>query len=212
MSNVKLAIVLENHPVDIIAFTELFRELGDIDVYVQSLEMLVKDEAHWADYDVVLYYNLTIPLAEADSLVQKYYDQHVGKTHQGVVLLHHGICCHRGDTLWKAMSGIDDRHFKYFWDQTVRYDIANPEHPITRGIKPFAMIDETYTMQEPIQEGTDVLITCDHENSMHTIAWTRQYQNSRVFCYESGHDDFAYGDANFRRVLKQAILWCANRI
>lgn len=212
MEPIKLAVVLENHPVDIIAFTELFRGLGDLDVYVQSLEMLVKDEEHWDDYDVVLYYNLTIPLPEKDSLLQRYYDEHVGTTDQGIVLLHHGICCHRGDKLWKALSGIEDRRFQYHWDQTVRYDIADASHPITQGMKPFAMIDETYTMEEPAAEGTQVLITCDHPNSMRAIAWTRQYQNNRVFCYESGHDGFAYGNADFRQVLKRGILWCARRL
>jgi len=42
---------------------------------------------------------------------------------------------------------------------------------------------------------------------MHGIAWTRTFRESRVFCLQSGHDSEAFADANFRRILANAIQW-----
>jgi type 1 glutamine amidotransferase len=46
---------------------------------------------------------------------------------------------------------------------------------------------------------------------MKTIAWTRQYKNARVFCYQSGHDNQAYANPNFRKVVARGIHWLAGR-
>jgi type 1 glutamine amidotransferase len=60
-------------------------------------------------------------------------------------------------------------------------------------------------------EGSDVLLTTVHPESMKTIAWTRQYKNARVFCYQSGHDNQAYANPNFRKVVARGIHWLAGR-
>ena len=73
------------------------------------------------------------------------------------------------------------------------------------------MIDETYTMADA-GEGSKILLTTDHANSMKTLGWTRQYKNARVFCFESGHDNQTWIDPNFRKILHHGVLWCARRI
>lgn len=208
----KAAIITEFHPVDMIEFQELFKRMDEFDCYVQSFDMFVTDEKNREKYDVVVYYNLSMPLLEDDHIIKRYLEDTLGKTKQGIVLLHHAICCYPGWSLWTELTGIEDRAFNYHWDQTVKYDIANTEHPITKGLRTWAMIDETYTMNEPDPSTSDILITADHPNSMKTIAWTREYKNSRVFCYESGHDDFAYNDSHFEEVLKRSMLWCAHKL
>jgi type 1 glutamine amidotransferase len=56
----------------------------------------------------------------------------------------------------------------------------------------------------------DILIQTANTNSIKNIAWTRKYKNSRVFCYASGHDNTTYSSEDFRRILHNGILWCAN--
>ena len=73
------------------------------------------------------------------------------------------------------------------------------------------MVDETYEMVEPAANNV-VLITAEHPRSMRAIAWTRQYKNSRVFCYQSGHDAVAYKNPNFQAILHKGMLWAAAKL
>ncbi|MBB6733468.1 ThuA domain-containing protein [Cohnella zeiphila] len=206
----KAAVITEWHPVEMIPFQRLFREFEEFETYVQSLDIFCQDKDN-EQYDVVVYYNLSIPTPEADDARRKYLEERLGRSGQGIVLLHHAILNYGEWPLWTDVAGVSDRSFKYYWEQTVRYDPTPADHPITRGLRPFAMIDETYTMAEPNPDN-EILLTADHPNSMKAIAWTRQYKNSRVFCYQSGHDDFAYRDPNFQGLLRRGMLWCAGRL
>ncbi len=110
---------------------------------------------------------------------------------------------------WNAVVGITDRReFGYAPDQTLRIEIADPDHPITRGLAAWELTDETYTVNLP---GADshILLTTDHPKCMRTVAWTRQVGQSRVFCLQSGHDDAAFSNPNFRTVLRRGIGWLA---
>ena len=89
--------------------------------------------------------------------------------------------------------------------------IVSADHPITHGMTDFEMIDETYLMDEP-GEGSEILLTTDHDVSMKNIAWVRQFRNARVFCYQSGHDNQTYADLNFRKVLERGIHWVTGRL
>lgn len=206
----KVAIITDNHPVDIIAFTNMFRAFPGIDPYVQSLEMLAKDRENWGAYDVVVYYNLSFDIDAYGGSVKTYYNEHLGKTNQGILLLHHGIMSYRRPE-WDGPSGLRDRAFTYHWDQTLTYQIASPNHPIVKGLKPFTMVDESYEMLEP-EPDNELVLTTEHPLSAKAVAWTRQFGRSKVFCYVSGHDQCAYNNENFREILRRGIFWCAGRI
>ena len=47
----------------------------------------------------------------------------------------------------------------------------------------------------------------DNASGIRKIAWTREFRDSRVFCYASGHDNAVYADENFRKIMHQAIRW-----
>ena len=73
------------------------------------------------------------------------------------------------------------------------------------------MVDETYSMASADQD-SHLLLTTDHPNSMRVLGWTRQFENSRVFCYQSGHDNLTYVNPSFRKTILRGIQWCAGRI
>jgi hypothetical protein len=208
----KIAVLTEWHPIDVVAFQKLFENFPDFECYIQSLEMFVKDEKNNGIYDAVVYYNLSRPLLTQDSKIYQYFTEKLGSTKQGIFLLHHAILCYPGWELWDQLTGLADRKFKFHWNQTVDFHIQKVEHPITKDLKDWQMVDETYTLEEPTREGSQILVTADHPVSIHNIAWTRQYNSSRVFCYASGHDEMAYNNESFRKVLHRGILWCANQI
>ena len=97
--------------------------------------------------------------------------------------------------------GIANRKFGYHHDQKLKVHVTTVEHPITQGLKAWEMIDESYTMADA-GEGSQILLTTDHEKSMKTLGWTRQHKQARVFCFESGHDNQTWVDANFREVVR----------
>ena len=62
--------------------------------------------------------------------------------------------------------------------------------------------DESYF----VIDDNDMLLTTEHEKCMHSIAWTRAFGKSRVFCFQSGHDNVTCVQ---RTVLHQDRCGCA---
>jgi hypothetical protein len=215
-SKIKTAVITGMHPYDVPNFYGIFKAMPDVDFYPQNLwdfATCPPELRQW--YDVVVFYNMHMetPNPEAgawDALVKTALDQ-IGESSQGVLLLHHSILAWPELELWNDLTGVQERGFGYHIGETVTYDIAAPEHPITKGLSSWTMMDETYTMIEP-PASCQVLITTEHERSMKSIAWTNQYKQVKVFCYQSGHDNATYTDASFRTVLNRGIEWLAGRI
>jgi type 1 glutamine amidotransferase len=154
---------------------------------------------------------MSFPEPPEDDPRRRYLEDHLGSTKQGIVLLHHAILSYQTWPFWNAVSGTTDRRFTYFPEQELRCRVTGRRHPITEGIDQFTIVDESYAMAEPDGDN-EVLITTDHANSLRSIAWIRTYRSSRVFCYQSGHDNRTWSDATFQRVLHRGILWAAQRL
>ena len=211
------AVVTGKHEYDVVAFHTMLRALPGVDAYPQHLEDWATDPGNAGDkYDAVVFFNyhLQTPgrdgddeLARAAEKVERLLEQR-----RGIFLLHHAIVAFPKWPVWSSLRGIDGFDLiRGHVDQQFEIKIERPDHPITRGLSPWTMHDETYAMQSA-GEGSEVLLTADHPLSMRSIAWTRQVQGSRVFCYQSGHDRSAYEDANFRTIVGRGIQWVAGAI
>ncbi|HEV3145345.1 MAG TPA: ThuA domain-containing protein [Gemmataceae bacterium] len=100
-----------------------------------------------------------------------------------------------------------------------------PEHPITRGVKPFKIRDEWYYNIRfradtkgvtPILEATppdNTRGTAEakkHPGRLETVAWAYERpEGGRSFGFTGGHTHKNWGDENFRRLVTNAILWSA---
>lgn len=217
ISPVKVAVLTGGHAYDVPNFHRLFRALPGIDAYIQHMDdFATSSEEVWRSYDVVLFYTMLmddptdtgLPGHAGKPLTAL---QGLGAAPQGIVLLHHAILAHPRWPVWTEISGLPDRgRFEFDHDQTLDVHVADARHPITAGVQDWRMIDETYLMASP-GEDSHALLTVDHPRSMKTIAWTRAYRDTRVFCFQSGHDNLTWPDPNFQRVLRQGILWAAGR-
>ena len=103
---------------------------------------------------------------------------------------------------------------------------ALPEHPVTRGVKPFSSQDEWYFNIRfvPGMKGvTPILKATPPDNVRRTeaakqhpgreeiVAWTLDRPNGgRSFGFTGGHFHRNWGDENFRRLVVNAILWTAH--
>lgn len=209
----QLAVVTGGHTFQVPPFYELFRELPGVDFYPQSLDEFTADENLAAAYDVVLFYTMhqfardaSLPWYQAKifSTLEK-----LGRRGQGLFVLHHSLVAFPEWPLWTELVGIENRgEIDTYFNQPIPVEVADTSHPITQGIENWTLTDETYAMASPRPEdGNHILLTTTHPQSMQALAWTRTFRDSRVFCYQSGHDYQTYEDANFRRILQNALAW-----
>jgi len=232
---IKVAVVTGNHPYDVQGFHKLFRSLSGIDAYIQHMDNyaatpdsigLAKDNDFEPgkareSYHVLLFFSMISgePTDEGLRWFQgkpKSALANIGETGQGIFLMHHAVLQYSKWPVWDEIVGIPKGRtegFKYFMDEKVRVDIANPHHPITKGMKPFEVIDETYAMPDAnAAQANEILLKTDNANSMKTLGWTRQYKKSRVFCTPLGHDKLVWEHPTFRQLTQRAIQWCANKL
>jgi hypothetical protein len=169
-------------------------------------------------YDVIVMYDMSPPITPDQ---QKSF---VALLERGIglVSLHHNLGAHRDwDEFRKIIGGkfvfedcvIDGKPYsKTPWShgEDLNIEIADGDHPITRGMKDFAIHDETYG-RFYVAPGVHVLLKTDHPKNNPVVAWTTQYGSSRVFYLMLGHDSKAYANPNYRALLEQGIRWTAAR-
>ncbi|HDZ20417.1 hypothetical protein LCGC14_0161770 [marine sediment metagenome] len=205
---VKLAVVTGSHPFDVPNFHTLFRGLDGVAAYIQHMEDFATSPEDIRDgYDAVLFYHMLME-TPSDGVAAAL--EHLGETSQGLFVLHHAILAYPQWQLWTDITRLVDRSFGFHPEQQLHIEIADADHPVTAATAAWDMGDETYTMPDPTD--THVLATTEHDKCMKTIAWAHQHKNARVFCFQSGHDNVTWADANFQTILQRGILWTAGKL
>ena len=215
-SPLQVAVITGGHPYDVPNFHRLFRNMPGIDCYLQHMnDFATTPQTVRNSYDAVVFY-IFFQDEPCDDNVSWDVGQHraalqaLGETRQGIVMLHHAILAYPQWDAYKQIVGIPDVSFSYHQNQHIRVHIEDTAHPITAGLRDWEMTDETYGMASP---GADshLLLSVDHPNSMKTVAWTRQHKASRVFGLSLGHDNEAWQNESFQQVLRNGIVWSANK-
>jgi hypothetical protein len=225
-----VAVVTGGHPYDAQGFHRLWRSLPNIDAYIQHMDNfsatadsigLSKDNPfHPAkarkEYDVVVFFSFLKATPTDEGLpwycgAPKSALDELMETDQGIFVLHHALLAYPDWPVFSEIIGIEDRKMEYYsMDEKLHIQIANPNHPITKGLEPFDCVEESYKMKDA-GEGSDILLTVNNPKSMRTIGWTRQYRKHRVFCLELGHDELGWANPSFRALVERGVRWCANR-
>src|SRR5207245_4780261 len=82
-------------------------------------------------------------------------------------------------------------------------------HPILAGVEPFESVGSLYK-NTGLAADSEILLTGNIPEHTEPIAWTRTHNGGRIFYTSLGHpEDFK--NANFRRLLTNALFWTANR-
>jgi type 1 glutamine amidotransferase len=108
------------------------------------------------------------------------------------------------------------------WDARIR---SLPKHDITKGVKPFTLRDEWYYGMRWIDDMKGVTpilqalppdntrstaYTKMHKGEIETMAWAFERKDGgRSFGFTGGHFHRNWADEDFRRLVVNAILWCA---
>ncbi len=222
-SKLKVAVIAGNHPFDVISFYDMFFKFNKIKSYIQNLEDFVFDVNNdKKKYDVIVFYNFHMsdnPATYQQDWLNKSFKtgidkffKDIGETKCGIVILHHSLLAFPKSEIWSNICGIKNRSFDFHLKQKVSVKVSKKDHPIIRNIKDWSMVDEIYTMDNASANENKILLTTDHPLSMNTLAWTRNYKKARVFCFVLGHNNTAYENPNFKKVLIHGIEYVSGRI
>ena len=209
---IKTAVVTGGHSYDVVSFHHLFRGFADLDVYIQHMDDFCSSSQEARDsYDAIVFYMMMMDGPTEEGLPwymgkPKTAFSRLGETAQGIVVLHHSLLAYPDWEPWGKITGLADRGFEYHFGQQVPVRVNAADHPITAGVLDFEIKDETYVTKEPDEDST-ILLSTNHALSTRAIGWTRPYKQSRVFCYQSGHDNQAWTHLAFMRILEQGIIW-----
>ena len=155
----------------------------------------------------------------------------------GLACLHYGVETPKGKSGDKFLDWIGG-YFEGNWSVNPHWEAdfkELPKHAITRGVKPFKILDEWYfhmRFQKDMRGVTPILSAHPPKNTMsrgdghHSgnphvrkavengeiqhVAWAYERPNGgRGFGFTGGHFHRNWGHDDFRKVVLNAITWCA---
>jgi type 1 glutamine amidotransferase len=136
---------------------------------------------------------------------------------KGLVVLHHAIYDYLDWDWWSSeISGVrqdanrDRSRPDYKHGVSLNIETMT-QHPILTGISAFHIVDETYRGLIIAPSNTILLRTKD-PTSDGPVAWISPYKKSRVAVVQLGHDETAHLDANYQKLVHNAILWAGGRL
>ena len=172
-------------------------------------------------YDAVVFYdqnNAAVTQEQLDNFHALMYD--VGMP---AMVLHLALASYANWTPYRDMAGgrfifgtvahlYEDLHgrswgpTRYAHEVNMNIRIEDRNHPITRGLEDFVLFDEAY-LDLYISPDVHVLLTTDFPEATREIAWINRFGNSPIFSFTSGHDQNAFNNENFRKLIRQGIDW-----
>lgn len=159
--------------------------------------------------DVIVMYDMVADLEEK----QKQNLRDFAESGKGIVALHHAICSFPKTWPWFTQELIGGSYLDtstYHHDQELNVT-APISHPITSGVAPMRLIDETYNKMW-ISPRNKILLRTDHRESDGPVAWISSYEKSRVVYIQLGHGHEAHEHPSYRTLVHQAIQWSAGKL
>lgn len=201
-------------------FFEMFSSFGDVvyDTASKPDVFTVFGSDDITRYDAIVFYDTYQPITAAEQAAfLTLFDRGIG-----CVFLHHALVSHQEWEEYETILGGRYHHspyldegkkygpstYKHDQDFTVR--IVDPGHPITRGMSDFPLHDETY-LNFKVHDRVHPLLASDTCEEGNTIGWTTTHANSRIVYLQPGHDHHAFENPNYRRLVRNAIEWVAER-
>ncbi len=216
---IHVAVVVGGHGGDK-AFFDLFEGHGDIictPVHLANDSEIFEDIAGWP-YDVIVLYNLSSRISEKRraNFVQ------LMERGLGVVTLHHAFSSYQdwpefskivGGRSFLSPTEVNGKKIRTGEKSGNRYmiHVADKDHPVTKGVSDFELIDETY-FNYHVEPDSVPLLTTDISSSDKVVGWAHTYRKGRAVYVQAGHGPTIFqpeheSNTQYRRLLAQAIRW-----
>ncbi|MEX1184391.1 MAG: PVC-type heme-binding CxxCH protein [Gemmatimonadota bacterium] len=123
----------------------------------------------------------------------------------GLVAIHAGGGAFKNSDAYGSLVGS---RFLSHGTGTFTADVLVADHPVMRGIEPFATWDETYVHH---QHNPDRIVLMERVDSTGAEPWTwvRTHGDGRVFYTAYGHDARTWDQPMFQRLVANAVAWTA---
>ena len=214
---VRVLLITGGHDFDEEPFYAFMKSLQGITVsevkHPEALAMFRPENR--SSYDVVLLYDMPGIISEQEK--KDFMD--CLKEGKGLVVWHHAYCSYQDwpeyqtivggryhEKAWTDDNEVSHPASRFKHSVQLQVKVADKEHPITKEIQDFDIIDEAYS-NGTVNPGVHVLLTVDNPYCMPSIAWTNSYGNSKVATILLGHDNLVWTNPSFAKLLTQAILW-----
>ena len=197
------------------SFYGLFDGYKDLGWVAVSDSTLAFKQDIRAKYDVLVFYDFTRDL---DDNGKKNLRDFV-ESGKGIVVLHHGILNFQKWPWWyeEVVGGLYRLERQgTIPNSTVKFGeehLITPagDHPITAGIGPFHVTDETYKGLF-ISPNIKPLLMTDNPTSDRTVAWIGPCTTSKVVFIQLGHDHSPFRHPSYRALVHNSILWTAGKL
>jgi len=218
---VRALVVTGGHGFEREPFFAMFDSFADVEwrevQQPQANDMYAPEQR--GSYDVIVLYDMVQEITEE----QKANLLETLRQGKPLVMLHHALASYQNWPEYARIIGgkymLAEQEFdgKTWSKSTFRHGvvftvrIADPKHPITKGMKDFEIHDEVYGGYW-VSPKAHPLLTVDHPESSNVVGWTKRYGKARVAALQGGHDKSAYEDENYRTLVHRSILWAARRL
>lgn len=217
---IRVLVITGGHDFEVEPFFKVFKDNPEITFvaadHPKAHAYFKKDAA--SNYDVIVAYDMHQEISEEAkkdflALLQS------GK---GLVVMHHAIASYQNWPEYAkiigakyylektTVDGVEKPRSLWQHDVNIKVEVADKNHPVTKGINDFEIHDETYKLFDVFGDVQPLLTTKEPLSNL-VIAWAKSYGPARVVYLQSGHDHFAYENPNFQTILRQAIRWTAKR-
>ena len=214
---IRILVVTGGHGYDKAPFNEMLASLGknitsQVVEFPAAFDQFLPENR--GNYDVLVFYHMWQKITHDQ---EKIFAECISDG-KPLVVLHHSICAFdEWPEYWNIVGGkyfhkpttVDGKEYAactYIHDIHFMVNVVNKKHPVTKGVKDYEAFDETYKGYY-VANGVEPLLTTTEKSSNPVIGWSWHYGKARVVTLQSGHAAPTFRDANFRKLLKQAIVW-----
>ena len=214
---IRVLLFTGGHDFDRNAFDVFKNSLPGITVtevaHPNALAMLRPDKR--SSFDVIMLYDMPNAITEQEK--QDFMD--CLKSGKGLVVLHHAFASYPNWPEFQQImggryhlnAGNDSRGVAYpastyQHDVRFRVKVAGKKHPVTKGVGDFDILDEMYDLYS-VNPEVRVLLTTEASSGIIAIAWTHRYGKSKIVTNLMGHDNHAWTNPEFVKLLVQTIKW-----
>ena len=110
----------------------------------------------------------------------------------------------------EVLGGSYNMHWDHGPEAHVRFERAAAGNPLLTGVSEFSSAGSLYR-NTPISDDATLLMSASTDEHDEPVTWTRLHRGGRVFYTSMGHQE-DFHEANFLRLLANAVLWCGGRL
>lgn len=212
---IKIMLVTGGHNFDNNEFLELFDELDGIEYehfkQPNANVRLAKDLAE--GFDVLVFYDMWQEISEKEKAA------YLKMTEEGkpFLFLHHSIVSYQnwvefekivGGKYFEKGEDIPEELLSTYDHDVWVYSKVETYTPVTKGLRDLRFFDEVYGNVR-VAENVIPLLKTRHPKSMEVIAWENRYGASKIIYIQPGHDKRTYVEADYKKLILQAIQYLA---